>query len=215
MVWCVRRQRRPPVAAQVRADDEQRVGEPGRDAVPRRVRTRMAVQEHHRLPAAAVTHPQCDLAHVDIFQRETFEHRVPLPALTTRVATLEPCHGRCWARTSDLRLVETETPSYIASCEGTESNDLQRDPRGASASSVFRMSLFTAEQDGTGDAACTAGPIAKRASERRKQFRSPRSPALAATALRPAREPDGWRTDAVGKAHKSHCHASHAPLASL
>ena len=68
-------------------------------------------------------------------------------------------NGRCWARTSDLRLVETETPGYITLCEGTESNDLQRDPRGTSASRCLPNTSLYRRAGRTEDAACTAAGI--------------------------------------------------------
>jgi hypothetical protein len=74
------RQRRLPVAAQVRAHHKQRVGEPRRNAVPGRVRPRMAMQQHYRVALAAMAHAQRRLSHVDILKRERFEHEQLLPA---------------------------------------------------------------------------------------------------------------------------------------
>ena len=53
--------------------------------VPRCMRPRMAVQQHHRLPVAAVPYAQRHLADVDIFEREAFEHELLRPARRPRV----------------------------------------------------------------------------------------------------------------------------------
>ena len=75
----VRRQRRLAVTAQIRADHEERARQPRRDPVPGRVRAGMAVQQHHRLPLAAVPHAERHLAGVDAVQLEPIEHEPHLP----------------------------------------------------------------------------------------------------------------------------------------
>jgi hypothetical protein len=74
----VGRQRRPPVAAQVGADDEEGVRQLRSHPVPGRMCSGVAVQQHDRLPLAAVAHPQRHLADVDMLKREPFEHQIPL-----------------------------------------------------------------------------------------------------------------------------------------
>ena len=69
-----------PVAAQVRADDEAGVDEKRGDSVPCGMRTRMAVQQHHRPPLTATPDAQRHLANVDVLERKAFEHKVPLPS---------------------------------------------------------------------------------------------------------------------------------------
>ena len=39
----------------------------------------VAVQQHHRLSLAAVAHPQCHVADVDILEREPLKHQLLLP----------------------------------------------------------------------------------------------------------------------------------------
>ena len=70
-----RRLGRLAVAAQVRAHDRVRAGQQRRDAVPCRVRARVAVQQQQRRAAAAVAHAQHGLADVDALEREAVEHR--------------------------------------------------------------------------------------------------------------------------------------------
>ncbi len=68
------------VAAQVRADHRVTRGEQRRDHVPRRVSTRMTVQQHHRRARAAVPHPQRDLPKLDPVKPEPVKHPVHVPS---------------------------------------------------------------------------------------------------------------------------------------
>ena len=75
----VRRQRRLAITAQVRTDHEERTRKPGRHPVPGRVRPGMTVQQHHRLPLAAVAHSERHLADINAVQLEAIEHQPHLP----------------------------------------------------------------------------------------------------------------------------------------
>jgi hypothetical protein len=59
------------------------------------MRPRMAVQQHHRLPVAAVPCAQRDLADVGIFEREAFEQWLIRPARCPRVGRGSPRLTRC------------------------------------------------------------------------------------------------------------------------
>lgn len=54
--------------------DEQRC-----DAVPRRVRPRVTVQQQNRWTVATVSQPQRHLLELHMLQRESFEHDRPCP----------------------------------------------------------------------------------------------------------------------------------------
>ena len=58
---------------------EERAGQLRRHPVPGRVRAGMAVQQHHRLPLAAVPHAERHLADIDPVQLESIEHGSHLP----------------------------------------------------------------------------------------------------------------------------------------
>ena len=75
MVRLVRRQRRLAVAAKVRTDDREPIGQERRDPMPRRVRSRMSVQQEDRGAGAAVTNADLDLAEADPIELEAFEDR--------------------------------------------------------------------------------------------------------------------------------------------
>jgi len=80
--------------AQVRADDGVPLGQERRDLVPGRVRARMAVQQQHRRPLAAMAHPEPRLREIDHLERESFEHRpVALGAVAHRSNVLDSPHG--------------------------------------------------------------------------------------------------------------------------
>ncbi len=73
-------ERRLPVAAQVRTDDEERAGEQRRHPMPCRMRARMAVQQHHGRPLTAMPHAQGHLSQIDVIKSEAFKHEVLLPS---------------------------------------------------------------------------------------------------------------------------------------
>ena len=50
---------------------------------PRCMRPRMAVQQHHRPPVAAMPDAQRNIADVDIFEREAFAHELDPTRLTS------------------------------------------------------------------------------------------------------------------------------------
>ena len=79
MLGGVGRDRGLAVAAQVGAHDGVAVRQQRGDPMPRRVGPRMPVQEHDRRTAAAMAHPQHDLAAVDALEREALEEQCAAP----------------------------------------------------------------------------------------------------------------------------------------
>ena len=71
---CVKTSGADGIAARIRADDGERVGEQGCDLVPGDMRSRMTVQEQDCRSRAAVTDAERDLSDLDPLQREAFEH---------------------------------------------------------------------------------------------------------------------------------------------
>jgi hypothetical protein len=67
------RRRGLAVPAQIRTDNEERPGQLRCYPVPRCVRPRMAVQQHHRLPVAAMPYAQRHFAAPVIEQRKDAE----------------------------------------------------------------------------------------------------------------------------------------------
>ena len=79
VIRLVRRQRRLPVAAQVRADDGVPLGQLGGHLTPGRVSARVAMEQHHGWTVAAVANAGRDLANFDVIQHEALEHEHSLP----------------------------------------------------------------------------------------------------------------------------------------
>jgi len=79
VIRLVRRQRRLPVAAQVRADHGVSLSQLGCHLTPGRVSARVAMEQDHGWAVAAVANADRDLANLDVIQREAVEHEHPLP----------------------------------------------------------------------------------------------------------------------------------------
>jgi hypothetical protein len=76
------------IAAHVGADDrEPAIDQLRRDSMPRRSRTRMAVNEHNRTTLPGVPNTQLHLSDIDPLVCETFEHprHIPKPSRATTI----------------------------------------------------------------------------------------------------------------------------------
>ena len=91
------------VAAQVRRDDGEALGQPRRDPAPGRVRLRVAVQEQERRPRPADRGADAEAVRVDVVQVEACEERARLGHGSSRGL-------RGWRRTA-MRGVAPRLPS--------------------------------------------------------------------------------------------------------